>query len=284
MGQALFGKQGWDWGRGGTGRAGPRLPLPFSNDSWAVMLEGASGIDHLLQQAHFTSAISETGSGQSQSSVEGRGPITHAHSRGHVCPSRAPRVPAFIKTLMLGKIEGKRRREWQRMRWLDSITCSVDMNLGNSRRQWGTEAPGVLPFTGSQSRTQLSDWTTSAHIYMAGMGWEWSSVLDMLNLRCQWPVFLKQNVVYQTSLVVQWLRICLPMQETWVQSLGQEDPLEERMATRSSVLAWKSPWTEDPGRSTVHGVSESRTRLSNLTTTTRFCILRIQGNRSCYFQ
>ena len=134
VGQALFGKQGWDWGRGGTGRAGPRLPLPFSNDSWAVMLEGASGIDHLLQQAHFTSAISETGSGQSQSSVGGRGPITHAHSRGHVCPSRAPRVPAFIKTLMLGKIEGKRRREWQRMRWLDSITYSMDMNLGNSRR------------------------------------------------------------------------------------------------------------------------------------------------------
>ena len=35
---------------------------------------------------------------------------------------------------MLGKIEGKRRREWQRMRWLDSITYSMDMNLGNSRR------------------------------------------------------------------------------------------------------------------------------------------------------
>ena len=105
----------------------------------------------------------------------------------------------------------------------------------------------MLQFTGSQSRTQLSDWTTSAYIYMAGIGWEWSLVLDMLNLRCQWPVFLKQNVVYQTSLVVQWLRICLPMQETWVQSLGQEDPLdqedplEEKMATHSSVFAWKTP-------------------------------------------
>ena len=37
------------------------------------------------------------------------------------------------------------------------------------------------------------------------------------------------------------------MQETWVQSLGQEDPLEEVMATHSSVLAWRLPWTEEPG-------------------------------------
>ena len=38
------------------------------------------------------------------------------------------------------------------------------------------------------------------------------------------------------------------MQETWVQSLGQEDPLEKGMATHSSILAWKIPWTEEPGR------------------------------------
>ena len=39
------------------------------------------------------------------------------------------------------------------------------------------------------------------------------------------------------------------MQETWVQSLGQEDPLEKEMATHSSILAWRIPWTEEPGRS-----------------------------------
>ena len=39
----------------------------------------------------------------------------------------------------------------------------------------------------------------------------------------------------------------LPMQETWVQSLGWEDTLEEGMATHSSILAWRIPWTEDPG-------------------------------------
>ena len=36
-------------------------------------------------------------------------------------------------------------------------------------------------------------------------------------------------------------------QETWVHSLGQEDPLEKEMATRSSILAWEIPWTEEPG-------------------------------------
>ena len=42
---------------------------------------------------------------------------------------------------------------------------------------------------------------------------------------------------------------CLPtVQETWVQSLGQEDFLEKEMATHSSILAWKIPWTEEPGR------------------------------------
>ena len=42
---------------------------------------------------------------------------------------------------------------------------------------------------------------------------------------------------------------CLPaMQETWVHSLAQEDPLEKEMATHSSILAWKIPWTEEPVR------------------------------------
>ena len=41
------------------------------------------------------------------------------------------------------------------------------------------------------------------------------------------------------------------MQETWVQSLGWEDPLEEGMETYSSILAWRIPWTEEPGRATV---------------------------------
>ena len=49
------------------------------------------------------------------------------------------------------------------------------------------------------------------------------------------------------------------MQETWVQSLGWEDPLEKEMATHSSILAWKIPWTEDPGRLQSMGRKESDT-------------------------
>ena len=53
------------------------------------------------------------------------------------------------------------------------------------------------------------------------------------------------------------------MQETQVQSLGQEDPLEKEMAIHSSTLAWRIPWTEEPGGLTVHGVAKSRIRLSD---------------------
>ena len=60
---------------------------------------------------------------------------------------------------MLGKIEGRRRRGRQRMRWLDGITDSMDWVWVNSRRWWWTGRPGVLQSTGSQSQTRLSDWT-----------------------------------------------------------------------------------------------------------------------------
>ena len=47
-------------------------------------------------------------------------------------------------------------------------------------------------------------------------------------------------------------------EEMWVQSLGQEDPLEKEMATHSSIFAWRIPWTEEPVHgATVHGVAEA---------------------------
>ena len=48
----------------------------------------------------------------------------------------------------------------------------------------------------------------------------------------------------------------LPVRESWVQSLGQEDPLGKKMATHSSILAWEIPWTEGAWRATVHGVAK----------------------------
>ena len=52
---------------------------------------------------------------------------------------------------------------------------------------------------------------------------------------------------FRTSLVAQMVKNPPAMQETWVRSLGWEDPLEKGMATHSSILAWRIPWTEEPG-------------------------------------
>ena len=66
----------------------------------------------------------------------------------------------------------------------------------------------------------------------------------LLQLLSYWYYF---TFAEPLSLVAKRLK-CLPlMRETWVSSLGREDPLEKEMATHSSILAWRIPWTEDPG-------------------------------------
>ena len=57
------------------------------------------------------------------------------------------------------------------------------------------------------------------------------------------------------------------MQETWIRLLGWEDPLEKEMASDSSILAWRIPWTEEPGELQSMGSQKSQTRLSDQRTT-----------------
>ena len=67
------------------------------------------------------------------------------------------------------------------------------------------------------------------------------------------------------------------MQETWVGSLGQEDSLQEGMATYSSTLAWRIPWTEEPGGLQSIRVEKSQTQLKQLSTCTLLFHWRVLG-------
>ena len=70
----------------------------------------------------------------------------------------------------------------------------------------------------------------------------------MFATQCVFPFFnLGSFFLNKASLVAQMLKNLPAMHETWVRSLGWEDPLEEGMATHSSILAWRIRWTEEPG-------------------------------------
>ena len=81
------------------------------------------------------------------------------------------RADSLEKTLMLGKIEGKRRREWQRMKWLDTTTDSMDTNLSKLWEIVEDREPGMLQSMESQSQKWLSNWTTATTSFCHYLMW-----------------------------------------------------------------------------------------------------------------
>ena len=126
------------------------------------------------------------------------------------------RADSFVKTLMLGKIEGRKRRGWQRMRWLEGITNSMDMSLSKlwelvmDRESWCAAVHGI-----AKSRTWLNDWTELS----TAPGFPGD--LDSMESPC--------NAGKPGS------------------SSALGNSLEKGMITDSSILAWRIPVTGEPG-------------------------------------
>ena len=129
--------------------------------------------------------------------------------------------------------------------------CIEQLLCDSAELSKGNRAPGqVLGFTeltvswGNKTLTQRVIAVKGSHTVI--QSWEpRKAILRKSHEKLQ--VFTSHQRSLRTSLVAQTVKKLPAMRETWAQSLGWEDSLEEGMATHSSILAWRIPWTEEPG-------------------------------------
>ena len=147
------------------------------------------------------------------------------------------------------------------------------VNVGNVRDVGSTPGSGRSPGGGHSTPLQYAclenptdrrDWRATVHRAPQNQTWlKWLSTKasgrgSLTSLMFMHLMFILQ-LFFWASLIAQLVKNLPAMQETWVWSLGQEDPLEKEMATHSSILAWRIPWTEEPGRLQSMGLQESDT-------------------------
>ena len=107
------------------------------------------------------------------------------------------RADSFEKTLMLGKIEGRRRRGWWRMSWLEDITDSMDMSLRNSGSFWWTGRPGVLQPMGLQRVGH--NWVTELN-WGNNNWWKCQIFFECIHNNL-WEVFIVETFVWKNVVI-----------------------------------------------------------------------------------
>ena len=117
-------------------------------------------------------------------------------------------------------------------------------------RRWERSRQTGRPFT---TVGLIYPWGTNGPWFPSSITWGYSSGV-LLGQRAWNQLFGFSCSVLGVSLVAQRLKHLPAMRETWVRSLGREDPLEKEMATHSSILAWRIPWTEEPNRNNWRAV------------------------------